>query len=86
MQREEILAVVRQFVEDLGQDPNKIVPGAALKDLGVDSLHAVDLVFRFEEKLEVAIPMDDFNATTVDEAVVFILKVLSEHPGRAIPG
>ena len=69
---EEILSVVRQFVEDLGQDPSKAVPEANLRDLGIDSLHAVDLVFRFEEKFEVSIFIEDFSATTVAEAVQFM--------------
>jgi acyl carrier protein len=73
---EEILSVVRQFVEDLGQDPRRIVPEANLRDLGIDSLHAVDLVFRFEEKFEVSIFIEDFSATTVAEAVQFMQGLL----------
>ncbi|MFO1323832.1 MAG: phosphopantetheine-binding protein [Burkholderiales bacterium] len=70
--QEEILAVVRQFVDDLGQDPARIVPEAKLRELGIDSLHAVDLVFRFEEKFEIDIPMENFSATTVGEAIAFM--------------
>ena len=77
---EEILQVVRQFVEDLGQDPSKIVPAAKLADLGIDSLHAVDLVFRFEERFEVDIPMENFHATTVAEAIDYVAKLLPDSP------
>lgn len=72
--QDEILAVVRQYVDDLGHDPTRIVPEAKLRDLGIDSLHAVDLVFRFEEKFEIDIPMEEFGATTVAEAISFIEK------------
>lgn len=76
--KEEILLVVRQFVEDLGQDPDKIVPDASLSDLGIDSLQAVDLVFRFEERFQIDIPMEQFHATTVDEAVAFVARLLPD--------
>jgi acyl carrier protein len=79
---EEILSVVRQFVKDLGQDPAKIVPSARLSDLGIDSLHAVDLVFRFEERFEIDIPMENFHATTVAEALAFVEKLLPTPEAR----
>jgi acyl carrier protein len=82
-QDERILGVVRQFVEDLGQDPAKIVMDAPLREVGIDSLHAVDLVFRFEEEFEIDIPMEDFRATTVAEAVDFLNGLLPPEP--AIP-
>ena len=77
---EEILTVVRQFAMDLGQDPGKIIPGAKLADLGIDSLHAVDLVFRFEEHFEVDIPMENFHATTVAEAMDYVARLLPDSP------
>jgi acyl carrier protein len=77
---DEILAVVRQFVQDLGQDPGKIVPAAKLAELGIDSLHAVDLVFRFEEQFEIDIPMENFHATTVAEAMEYVAKLLPDSP------
>ena len=76
---EEIVAVVRQFVQDLGQDPRKIVMDANLDDLGIDSLHAVGLVFRFEEKFEIDIPLQNFTAKTVGDAVQYILALLQDN-------
>jgi len=73
MTREEkILAIVRQFVEDQGEDPGKVVLEARLPELGIDSLHALDLLFRFEEEFSINIPLEDFRATTVAEAVAFL--------------
>ena len=82
---DEILSVVRQFVEDLGQDPARIVPAAPLSELGIDSLHAVDLVFRFEEHFEIEIPMEHFRATTVAEAVAFVEDLLQQRQGTQRP-
>lgn len=84
MNREsEVIAVVRQFIEDLGQDPNVIVPEANLANIGIDSLHAIDLVFRFEGTFGIVIPMEDFRATTVAEAVAFVLPLLPASKGVA---
>ncbi len=78
MRNEEVLTVVREFVEGLGQDANKIVPEARLTELGIDSLQAVDLVFRFEERFEIEIPMEDFRATTVGEAIDYVSRLLPD--------
>lgn len=69
---QEILAVVREFVDDQGGDPAKIVPEANLRDLGIDSLLAVELAFRFEDRFGITIPFEDFPMTTVAEAVRFV--------------
>ena len=74
--KSQVLAVVRQFVEDRGIDPKTIVPEARLADLGVDSMHAVDLVFRFEETFGISIPMENFRATTVGEAIAFVARLM----------
>jgi acyl carrier protein len=70
-------------MEDQGQDPARIVPEARLRDLGIDSLHAIDLVFRFEEKFEIEVPMEDFNATTVEEAIAFIEQLIGPQDSNA---
>lgn len=81
MNREaQVLAVVQEFVEDRGIDSRKIVLDANLAELGVDSMHAVDLVFRFEEAFGVTIPMEEFQATTVGEAVAFVVRLIPMAP------
>ena len=62
---EEVLSVIRSFVQNLGLDPAACNPATELRALGIDSLQAVDLVFQFEERLGVEIRMEDFNAKTV---------------------
>jgi acyl carrier protein len=78
-----ILAVVGQFVADLNGSPIEPLPDTSLSELGIDSLQAVDLVFRFEEKFGVSISMSDFDAKTVTDAVAFMNSVLEQQAGTA---
>ena len=71
-----VFEVVREFVRNLGLDPQKCRDEAELRSLGIDSLQAVDLVFQFEERLNVTIPMEDFNAKTVGDAVRFVAALM----------
>jgi len=75
-QQPELIAIVRQFAEDRGIDPALIVPAARLADLGVDSMHLVDLAFRFEEAFAIEIPMEQFRAETVEEAITFVARLV----------
>lgn len=67
-----IWSVLRTFAEDRGIDTRRLVPEAALADLGVDSMHLVDLAFRFEETFGIHIRLEDFRAQTVGDAVAFV--------------
>jgi acyl carrier protein len=80
---EQILQVIRQFVEDQGNDPAKVVPEALLTDLGIDSLHALDLIFRFEDTFEINISLEDFHAETVGAAITFLNTLLPPVEERA---
>jgi acyl carrier protein len=74
---DEIINVVRQYVDDIGNDADKINFNAGLRDLGIDSLHAVELLFRLEERFEVDLPIEDFPVNaTLKEAVAFIESLL----------
>jgi acyl carrier protein len=74
---EEIINVVRQYVDDIGNNTDKLVLDAGLRDLGIDSLHAVELLFRLEERFEVDLPIEDFPVNaTLREAVAFIESLL----------
>lgn len=72
----DLIAIVRQFAEDRGIDPTLIVPKARLADLGVDSMHLVDLAFRFEEAYDIEIPMEEFRAETVEDAITFVAQLV----------
>ncbi len=82
---EQILQIVRQFVEDQGNDPSKVVPEALLADLGIDSLQALDLIFRFEDTFEINISLEDFHAETVGEAIALLNTMLSPVAEGASP-
>lgn len=76
MSREdEVLSIIREFVQNLGLDAAACKSATELRALGIDSLQAVDLVFQFEERLGVEIRMEEFNANTVGEAIAFVAKL-----------
>ena len=49
-----------------------------LRSLGIDSLQAVDLVFQLEEHFGIQIPMEQFDAKTVGDAIEFVVGLLQE--------
>jgi acyl carrier protein len=74
---DEVLAVIREFVKNLGLDPEACGAATQLRALGIDSLQVVDLVFQLEERLNVQIRMEEFNATTVGDAIAFVSQLPS---------
>ena len=58
MSSEQIYAKVQQVLEDaLGVDPEEVTPKAALiDDLGMESIDALDIVFRLEKAFSIKIP------------------------------
>ena len=68
---EKVKAIV---VENLGVDPEKVVPSANfVSDLGADSLDQVELVMAFEEAFGIEIPDDAAEKiVTVEKAVEYI--------------
>lgn len=82
LHEDDVYAVVREFMKDHGRDPTLIEPKVELRALGIDSLGAVDLAFRFEDRFGIVIPMESFPLTTVDDAVRFVVG-LSEQASAA---
>jgi acyl carrier protein len=56
-------SVLRRHLTYLAADA-PLDPDAALKDLGLDSMRAVDLVFDLEDELGVMLPDEAMNADT----------------------
>jgi len=73
----DILDVVRKLVNDISSEEIEITLETNLRDLGIDSLHAIDLVFRFEEQFNITIPMDDFPLTNVGDAIQYLKRLLA---------
>ncbi len=64
------MELVRTFLQDrLGVAPDKVLPGALLIDLGVDSMMLLELMFEFENHLGFRLPPDLQSPATVGEMV-----------------
>jgi acyl carrier protein len=74
----EMLEMVLGIIREMGHDTKGIERETALSDCGIDSLQAVDLVFRLEEQFGITIDMADFRPRTVGEAVSLLLTLLTD--------
>jgi acyl carrier protein len=60
------------IVEQLGCNPDRVVPEATLESLGADSLDLVELTMVLEEELNIEIPDEDAEKlTTVKDVVLY---------------
>lgn len=67
------LSVIRDFLKDrLGLEADKITPAATLEELGIDSLMLLELLFEFEEKLDVSLSNDIATPKTVGELITIV--------------
>lgn len=67
------LSVIRDFLKDrLGLEHDQITPEATLETLGIDSLMLLELLFEFEEKLNVNLSNDMATPKTVGELIAIV--------------
>lgn len=67
------LSVIREFLKDrLGLEHDQITPAATLEALGIDSLMLLELLFEFEEKLNVSLSNDMAAPKTVGELIAIV--------------
>ncbi|NCT96360.1 acyl carrier protein [Hydrogenophaga sp. YM1] len=67
------IELIRQFLVDrLGVAESAVVPGAALAELGVDSLMLAELMFEAEDRLGIEIPSDQTPPKSVADMVAVI--------------
>ena len=59
----------------------KVVPEAVLTDLGVDSLMMLELVFEFEDQLDIKLPHDLKSPKTVGEMVALMDGLITSQKG-----
>ncbi|MES2368250.1 MAG: phosphopantetheine-binding protein [Pseudomonadota bacterium] len=59
----------------------KVVPEAVLTDLGVDSLMMLELVFEFEDQLDIKLPHDLKSPKTVGEMVALMDGLITNQKG-----
>jgi acyl carrier protein len=61
-------------------DREKLVRGATLADLGLDSVDVISIIFAVEEKYAVEVPQDAFAATVNLGEFLDALKAVVEKP------
>lgn len=67
------LSVISTFLnERLDIDPARVVPDATLENLGVDSMMILELVFEFEQEMNVRISLDTATPRTVGELIAIV--------------
>lgn len=66
----DVLSTIREFLQThLNVAPERVVPDALLKDLGIDSLMMLELIFECEERLHIKIAPDTATPTTIREMI-----------------
>lgn len=76
---EQIVAIVAQQAK---VDPASLVPEATLKDLGVTSLDAIELIFELEERFDIQFPDEraNFDSDTVGHLIDAVRAALAAKP------
>jgi acyl carrier protein len=73
MTRDSTLKILQDFLQERTEiEPSKIVPEATLEELGIDSLMQLELLFEFEEKLEISLPDVQERPKTIGELVALV--------------
>jgi acyl carrier protein len=82
--RERVLTMLRTYVEeDLKQDPNKVSMFSTLEDMGVDSLQAIEFVFKLEEEFKIRLDAEELKNSSVESLVALIERQLRQPPAVA---
>lgn len=68
--KEEIRALIAEIIE---RDASEIGDTRALRDLGVDSMQAIEIISDIERRYQVKIPEADFKRVTNLESVTALL-------------
>jgi acyl carrier protein len=70
------------LAKELKQDVNVITPEHALRDdLGLNSLDAIELMFKIEEEFDLSIPDEDMQKlATVGDVITYLERRLNEAP------
>ena len=75
----DVLPTIRDFLfERLSIAPERVVPDASLKALGVDSLLLLELIFECEEKLGFTIVGDTGTPRTIGDLVAIVDRHLKD--------
>jgi acyl carrier protein len=73
------LGLIREFLQNrLGVTPERAIPDAELKTLGVDSLMMLELMFEFEDRFGITLTKDIKSPRTVGEMAALMNRLRSE--------
>ncbi len=82
----DVLAKVREVIAKEGSlPPDRVQPGATLKDLQLESLDAVQIIFAIEEHFQISLPYDniDLEGQTVADLVATVERLVGERRQQA---
>lgn len=71
--------LVHLFADTFGIAPDKLVPGATLESLGLDSLAVIEFLFQIEDKFGIQIP-DQANPPRTLEEMALMIEPLMPQP------
>ena len=78
----ESLELINKFLDTrLGVAGGKVVPGAALADLGIDSLMMLELMFEFEDRFGIKLPQDLPSPRTVGDMATLMDGLIASRKG-----
>lgn len=76
------IELIRNFLATRqGIETAKVVPEAVLTDLGVDSLMMLELIFEFEDQLDIKLPHDLKSPKTIGEMVALMDGLITSQKG-----
>lgn len=72
--------LITLFAETFGISEDKLLPGATLESLGLDSLAVIEFLFQIEDQFGIQIPDQANPPRTLDEMVQLIEPLLLNRP------
>ncbi|MBX6321111.1 MAG: acyl carrier protein [Rhodospirillaceae bacterium] len=82
----DVLKKVREFIAKEGSLPlERVQPDSSLKDLQLESLDAVQIIFAIEEHFQISLPYEniDLEGQTVADLVATVERLLGERQAPA---
>ena len=78
--------LINLFAETFGIAEDKLLPGATLESLGLDSLAVIEFLFQIEDQFHIQIPDQASPPRTLDEMVQLIEPLLPKSLPNVMPG
>ena len=78
--------LINLFAETFGIPEEKLLPGATLESLGLDSLAVIEFLFQIEDQFHIQIPDQANPPRTLDEMVQLIDPLLPKNQPGNQPG